>query len=464
MALTVSNVNSLSLLSILNKTSTNQSNVMNRLSTGSRINRGADDPAGLIAMRGVDLELKSVDAAISNNQRTDAMLGVADKALGEIASMLQDVQTLVQKSANSSGLSASEVAANQSQIDNALAAIDRIVGTTEFNGKKLLDGSLGINATATASKITDIQVHSRNPNTTISTLEVQVTDSATQATHALATTSSSNATTLQVSGKLGSTTIELAAGADLSAVADMINDAAAATGVTASMESGTLNLYGGFGSSSFVRVEALAGGDNYTTTSGTKGTDADVNVNGLDVAVDGLNVNVSGSGLNMSFTITEDFNNDGASSTQNITLDTNSGATFQLGSDASTRATIGLASVYSQRLGSSVEGYLSELKSGGAASLISDPSKASKIVAEASAQISRIQGRLGGFQKFQVNTALNALSATKEGLTSARSTIADVDYATETAELNKQNVLMQSAMSLLGLANQQSSQILSLLR
>ena len=75
-----------------------------------------------------------------------------------------------------------------------------------------------------------------------------------------------------------------------------------------------------------------------------------------------------------------------------------------------------------------------------------------------------VQGRLGGFNKFQVQSSINSLNATKKGLEDARSIIGDVDYAAETAELNKQNVLLQAAISLLGLANQQSSSILSLLR
>ena len=74
------------------------------------------------------------------------------------------------------------------------------------------------------------------------------------------------------------------------------------------------------------------------------------------------------------------------------------------------------------------------------------------------------RGRIGGFQKFQVRTSLASLNDTKEALTKARGVINDVDYAAETAELNRQNILMQSAISLLGVASQQSSQVLSLLR
>jgi flagellin len=468
MAITVSNSNSLALLNILNRTQNTQSNVLTRLSTGSRINSGSDDPAGLIAMRGIDSNLRSVDAAISNNQRTDAMLGVADKAMGEIASMLTDIQDLANKSANSAGLSASEVAANQAQIDNAVAAIDRIVGSTEFNGKKLLDGTLAIQTTVSdSSKISDVEVFSRNPESEAASLKVAVTDSAERAQHTLATSSAAVATTVQISGKDGTAVIELAASASLADAETMINDFTATTGVTASVNgSNELQLFGGFGSSEYVKVEVLEGGGGQYTAGDVDGEDAKVNINGQAAAVDGLDVNYLSNGVNVKFTLTEDFNNDGASASQTITVSNaeDSGATFQLGTGASTRQTIGIASLYSQKLGDSNEGYLASLRSGGSNSLLNDPSQAAKIAKNAIGQLARTQGQLGGFQKFQVKTALNSLNANKEGLSAARSTIADVDYAQETAELSKQNVLMQSAMSLLGLANQQSSQILSLLR
>jgi flagellin len=135
-----------------------------------------------------------------------------------------------------------------------------------------------------------------------------------------------------------------------------------------------------------------------------------------------------------------------------------------LGVTANTRSTIGIDGLYASQLGSAVTGYLETLRGGAANSVVNDPNQAAKIATEAAEQIAKAQGRLGGFQKFQVKTAMAQQTAAKEGLTSALSTIRDVDYASETANLNRQNVLLQSAISLLGLANQQSSQILSLLR
>ncbi|TWT44740.1 B-type flagellin [Phycisphaerae bacterium RAS1] len=464
MALTVTNTNTLRLLNILNSTASAQSNALTRLSTGSRINRGADDPAGLIASRGIDTELTSVNAALSNNQRTDAILNVADSAIGQISGLLDEVSKLAQASANSAGLSADELAANQSQIDNILQSVDRIVGTTEFNGKKLLDGSQRVNSSGVDnSEISDVRIFSRDSSSSSTTVTVDVTTAATQASLAsYATTSAASDTSISVQGKLGSAVIEITAGENLSSVAAKINAATAQTGVTASATAASLSLNSQtYGTSAFVRVSVISGDTTNYTNNNDSGSNAVATVNGQQAAVDGLNVNYSANGLSLTFNLTETFNQATGSSSFTVS---DGGATFQLGTDASTRATIGIDSLYTQQLGSASLGYLSSLKSGGANSLLSNPSQAATIAAEASAQIAKSQGRVGGFQKFQVQSALKTLEASKEGLATARSVIADTDFAAESAELNRQNVLLQSALGLLGLANQQSSQVLSLLR
>src|SRR5262245_44435421 len=181
MGLTVTNINTLTLLNILNRTSADQSQSLTRLSTGSRINRGADDPAGLIASRVLDTELTAVNAAITNNQRTDSMLNVAEKAVNEVSGLINEIKSLAIQSANEDGISADEVAANQAQIDEALTAINRIIGSAEFNGKKLLDGSLGITTTGVdTTKLSDLRVFSRDPNAATS-LSVALNAAATQA-------------------------------------------------------------------------------------------------------------------------------------------------------------------------------------------------------------------------------------------------------------------------------------------
>jgi len=463
MALTVNNVGTLSLLNILNRTSKAQSNVLGQMATGYKINRGADDPAGLLAVTSIDSELTSVNAGIASNQRTDAILGVADGALGQIASAISDIQRLANESAHEAGLTADEIAANQAQIDDALAAIDRIVSSTQFNGKKLLDGSLGINTNVgTAGAITDVKVFSRTPGSSDVALTVQRVSAASAAVvTSVMTTSASADSSFSVQGKLGTAVITALSTENVSSVAYKINQAKAQTGVSAVVSGTHLNLYStDTGSDAFVRTKLIEG--NTVQDKSDSGIDAVVTVNGQATAVDGDHVNYSGGGISVAFDL--------GSLTSTVTLtvkgsgDGRSGATFQLGTNANTRATLGIDGVYTAALGNATEGYLRSLGSGGANSLINDPSQAATIARVAANQVATLQGRIGGFQKFQVNTALNSLNDTKEGLETAKGVINDLDYAVASAELNRQNILLQSAMSLLGLANQQSSQVLSLLR
>src|SRR5690606_16737021 len=120
-------------------------------------------------------------------------------------------------------------------------------------------------------------------------------------------------------------------------------------------------------------------------------------------------------------------------------IEAEGGATFQLGTGSDTRSSIGIDGLYSSQLGSSTDGFLASLRGGGENSLINNPNQAAKIAKAAAAQVAKVQGRIGGFQKFQVQTAISQQETAKESLTSAISTIKDVDYAVETANLNKQN-------------------------
>src|ERR1700733_6867404 len=86
---------------------------LQRLSTGLRINTGADDPAGLIASEGLKSEIAGITQAISNSQLATNVISTADGALGEVSSLLDNIKGLVVQSANSGAESPSEIAANQ---------------------------------------------------------------------------------------------------------------------------------------------------------------------------------------------------------------------------------------------------------------------------------------------------------------------------------------------------------------
>jgi flagellin len=277
------------------------------------------------------------------------------------------------------------------------------------------------------------------------------------------TATTSTTRSFMIQGKLGAAVISVASSEDLSSITGKINAAAAQTGVSATKASAGISLWStDVGSAAFVRTKQIEG--TGVTEGSDTGADAELTVNGQKAAVDGNHVTFTGGGISVAF---ENAMTTAGSTTITVSGDgTNgkSGATFALGTTSESRATLGIDGVYTSLLGNKTDGYLKSLASGGTNSLLNDPSQAAKIAREAGQQIATLQGRIGGFQKFQVQTAISSLNNNKEGLSKVQSVINDVDYAVESAELNRQNVLLQSTMSLLSLANQQSAQVLSLLR
>src|SRR5436305_482005 len=143
------NVSSLIAQTNLNRSQQSLQSALTRLSTGLRINSGKDDPAGLIASQVLASDITSTNAAITNSQTADQLIGTANSALTQVSSLLNDIRGLVSQSANTGALSTDQIAANQLQVDSSLAAIDRISQTTSFQGRRLLDGSLDFITTTT---------------------------------------------------------------------------------------------------------------------------------------------------------------------------------------------------------------------------------------------------------------------------------------------------------------------------
>ena len=111
-----------------------------RLSTMLQINRGSDNPAGLIAVETLRAELTAIKAATDNAARAGGIIAVADSGMSQVTSLLNDVRANVIAAAGG-GLSDAEIAAKQMEIDAAMEAISRIGRTTSFGSMKLLDGS-----------------------------------------------------------------------------------------------------------------------------------------------------------------------------------------------------------------------------------------------------------------------------------------------------------------------------------
>ena len=126
------NVSSLIAQQALSQNNAALSTSLQRLSTGLKINSGADDPAGLIASQNLQAEQTGIQTAISNAGLAGNVIGTAEGGLNEVSSLLTQLQGLVGQAANTGALSAPEVAADQLQVDSILSTINRIADSTTF--------------------------------------------------------------------------------------------------------------------------------------------------------------------------------------------------------------------------------------------------------------------------------------------------------------------------------------------
>ncbi|MEM9419959.1 MAG: flagellin, partial [Planctomycetota bacterium] len=236
---------------------------LERLSTGLRINRGGDDPAGLIASEALRSQKASITAAIGNAERAEQVVNVAEGGLQEVNNLLLEVQSLVGQSANDAGLSLEEKEANQLQIDSILQTIDRISETTSFQGTKLLNGTYDFNVESQAATVNDIQVNAAKlAKGDTRDVKVLVTQSAQNAGFFLSTAgaldlSAADATfRFDLAGAIGSREFSFASGTALADIAATVNTFTEITGVSA-VASGTGVKFNsvGLGSSEFVQVE-----------------------------------------------------------------------------------------------------------------------------------------------------------------------------------------------------------------
>ncbi len=187
-------------------------------------------------------------------------------------------------------------------------------------------------------------------------------------------------------------------------------------------------------------------------------------VNGSVAIGDGLNVSLNTSTLSLEVLLTEDAaQTTGADYRFDIT---GGGALYQIGGSVNAQQQVGFAigSVAASRLGNNEVGFLSEVATGGVSSLISGNfESASEILDAAIDQVTNLRGRLGAFERNTLNTTMRSTQVTLENLTASESVIRDTDFATETAELTRAQILQQAGTSTLALANQSAQSVLSLL-
>lgn len=127
-------------LRILGQNQAARNTALERLATGLRINRGSDDPAGLISSEAISATLASLEAEARALDRSQAVVNTAEGAVMEISNLLIEAEGLAVAAANTGATSEAEREAMQLEMDSILQTIDRIATGSQFNGQKLLDG------------------------------------------------------------------------------------------------------------------------------------------------------------------------------------------------------------------------------------------------------------------------------------------------------------------------------------
>lgn len=480
-----------------------------RLSTGLRINRGSDDPAGLIISERLRSDVQGVTTGIKNSDRASSVISTTEAALSEISDLLNSIKSLIVEAANTGGNSADERTANQLQIDSAIDSITRISNTASFGGLKLLNGTLDYRLSGqNISEVTKANVTGAS-QVNASNIKVDVDVVASAQTAGLYYQGGSPSGTIlstmsvEIAGNRGVQVINFAAGTALSKVVYSVNQLTPLTGVQAGLVNGNANSgmsfkSEDFGSEQFVSVKRLgkpATGDSFvlkslsgnaavastfswanpslTSAEVDYGQDVSALINGNLASGRGLAVSINSSALSLDLILAQTFATS-PSATNSTFYITGGGALFQLGQDVTAlqQSNVGVRSVAASSLGGTLingtQEYLSSLKSGQQYSISTSVNRrdftgANDILQTAIDEISILRGRIGAFERNVLQTNTRSLQSALENLTASSSAIRDADFASETSNLTRAQVLSSSGTSVLSLANQQANSVLQLL-
>ncbi len=272
---------------------------------------------------------------------------------------------------------------------------------------------------------------------------------------------------LQVAGNKGAQVFNFGSGTTVAQINTAINSSSDSTGVTASVVSGNVVLNSSdYGKSAAVSARAVSGTFDTVDAGGSAstrstGTDISLRINGVKATGDGLKASLHTSSLDLNFSVEKTH---ASNDTFSFNI-TSGGANFQLGPSvvSNQQARVGIQGVNTATLGG-IDGKLYQLRSGADKSLTNDVNGAAKIVDEVISQVTSLRGRLGAFQKTTLDTNIATLNDTVANLTDARSSIRDADFAAESANLSRAQILVQSGTQVLQISNQNPQQVLSLLR
>jgi flagellin len=460
-------------MQILNK-------VLERLATGRRINSAKDDPSGIIISDVFRGELTGIQGAIANAERANNLLATAETAMGEIGNLLLSIKQAVHEVANSGTLTAEEVAAKQLQIDNYVAAIDKISDNTSYAGLTPINGALSYRTShVDGAAIAGMAVHKAPVGlvTTVLPMRVEVVEPASRGELIMAQAAITGDVSIELSGPRGKTTLEFKAGTTSQQIALAVNSTADKTGLRAELvdpgnpAAGVRIQTDRHGSRRVVSVTMLSGNASDFPLQDTGGNTAyraagrDIRalVNGGTAAGDGLTIRYMSVSMNIELAATEAFNV--AGQLTNFQID-GGGAIFQLGPriGSDQQDTLGIGSISSSNLGWADVGFLSDIVSGGSMSLTSaNIDDIGRIVDTALTRLNSDRARLGSFQNNNLAMVLATLRQSFESISASRSNVLDADYAEEVAAMTRMEVLGEATRAAMAMAQQVPRHVLNLL-
>ncbi|WP_214884594.1 MULTISPECIES: flagellin [unclassified Exiguobacterium] len=451
------NLNSMNAHRNMSFNTTQTGKAMEKLSSGLRINRAGDDAAGLAISEKMRGQIRGLDQATRNSQDAISLIQTAEGALNETHSILQRMRELSVQSSNDTTTDAdrNEI---QKEVSQLKSEVDRISNTTEFNTKKLLDGSVAKNANSTSSfantGLTGVKVS--NDDLKADTYTVTVAAGADEVFTEISDTT--DVTSIAITGgstvEMGNYTLEAQTNSGDNTQLDYLlkdaNGKELAT-VTAAKSATTVAI-GGFdftvpnssGDTTGEGTLKFSVGQSATftvtdSTSTTVGTTTLVNDTSGKVNVGGLE-----------FT----FNSDLAAGTNDadIKIQDNS-LEFQIG--ANENQTVKLALGDMDTAGLDIADLDVSNKTGAQVAITK--------LDEAIQSVSGERSKLGANQN-RLEHTINNLSTSAENLQAAESRIRDVDMAKEMMNFTKNNILNQAAQAMLAQAKSQPEAVLQLLR
>ena len=507
MAATINtNVQSLTAQRNLSTSQSSLATSMQRLSSGLRINSAKDDAAGLSISERMSSQVRGLNQAARNANDAVSLSQTAEGALSSITDGLQRIRELSIQAANATN-SASDRAALQNEVSQRVAEISRVGSQTQFNGLNLLDGSftsqsfqVGANANQTIdiASIGDARASALGGN--VLTADGTVTGNVVAASAtangvaAMVAGTAFTVSTTDAAGSVQTTApITYAANAGANVIAGAINAAAAGVGATAvGTNSATLSGLSAGGTVTFTlntQTNATTPPDGTFTAVSANISAVVTNQSDLSSLVSAINGQQSTTGITAEFST--------AGNKSSITLKTLDGRNIGIGAFANSTAGNDSVSFSGQTLTeagtvaavktgtislSSGRGAISTANAGAdvfaaagtnnssfesvAAIDISTAAGAQTALGtidSALAQISGSRAALGAYQN-RFDSVITNLQTTSENISASRSRIQDADFAAETANLSRAQILQQAGTAMVAQANQLPQQVLKLLQ